>query len=112
MFYDKDTYKAIKNKTSRNYVLCFGKCTGHKGIDEKDPVGILFTDKGIFLERAKGDDAIVLIEQIVAYKQTDSAIVVKTTDESAKKLVLHIRMKGQREKCCKLLEKYLPKQEV
>ena len=110
MFYEKNEYKSIKKKTSRDYILCFGKCSGHKGIDEKDPVGILIADKGIFLERAKGEDAIVLMEQVLAYKQTDSAIVVKTSDETAKKLTLYIRLKGQREKACKLLEKYMPKQ--
>ena len=110
MFYEKNEYKTIKKNTSRDYILCFGKCSGHKGIDEKDPVGIIIADKGIFLERAKGEDAIVLMEQVLAYKQTESSIVIKTSDESAKKLTLHIRLKGQREKACKLLEKYMPKQ--
>ncbi len=110
MFYEKSEYKSIKKKTSRDSLLCFGKAAGHKGIDEKDPVAILVADKGIFLERAKGEDAIVLMEHVQAYKQTESSIVLKTSDESAKKLTLHIRLKGQREKACKLLEKYMPKQ--
>ena len=110
MFYEKNEYKALKMKTSRDSLLCFGKCSGHKGIDEKDPVGILVADKGIFLERAKGEDAIVLMEQIQAYKQTESTIVLKTSDPAAKKLVLHIMFKGPREKVCKLLDKYMPKQ--
>lgn len=112
MFFEKDTYKPLKKKTSRDCLLCFGKCSGHNGIDEKDPVSILIADKGIFLERAKGEDAIVLIEQIIAYKQTDSAIILKTKDPSAKKMVLHIRMQHQRDKGCKLLAKYMPKQNV
>ena len=106
MFYEKNEYKTIKKKTSRDSVLCFGKCSGHKGIDEKDPVGILVADKGIFLERAKGEDAIVLMEHITAFKQTDNTITVKTTDESAKKLVLYIRSQNHRDKGCALLEKY------
>lgn len=110
MFYEKNEYKAIKKKTSRDSILCFGKCTGHKGIDEKDPVGILVADNGIFLERAKGEDAIVLMENIQAYKQTESTVVMKTTDPDAKKLTLHIRLKGQRDKVCKVLDKYMPKQ--
>ena len=109
MFYEKSEYKALKNKTSRDCLLCFGKCTGHKGIDEKDPVGILIADKGVFLERAKGEDAVVLMEQILAYKQTDNTVVLKTADPAARKLVLHILLKGHREKACKLLEKYIPK---
>ena len=110
MFYEKSEYKALKKKTSRASYLCFGKCSGHKGIDEKDPVAILIADKGIFLERAKGDDAIVLMEHVQAYKQTESTIVLKTLDDTAKKLVLHISLKGQREKACKMLDKYMPKQ--
>ena len=112
MFYEKSEYKKLKIKTSRDCLLCFGKCKGHDDIDEKDPVSILIADKGVFIERAKGPDAIVLMEQIAAYKQTDSAIVMKTTDPSAKKLALNIRMKSQRDKGCKLLEKYMPKRET
>ena len=102
MFYEKNEYKTIKKKTSRDSVLCFGKCSGHKGIDEKDPVGILVADKG--------EDAIVLMEHIQGYKQTESTVVLKTADPDAKKLTLHIRLKGSREKVCKVLDKYMPKQ--
>ena len=35
---------------------------------------------------------------------------MKTTDPDAKKLTLHIRLKGQRDKVCKVLDKYMPKQ--
>ena len=83
MFYEKNEYKTIKKKTSRDSVLCFGKCSGHKGIDEKDPVGIFVADKGIFLERAKGEDALVLMEHIQGYMQTESTVELKTTDPDA-----------------------------
>ena len=106
MFYEKAQYKELKKKTSRDCLLCFGKCGGHKGIDEKDPISILIADKGIFLERAKGEDAIVLMEHVTAFKQTDNTITVKTVDESAKKLVLHIHSQKHRDKGCALLEKY------
>ena len=111
MFYEKSEFKKIKMKTSRDCLICFGKCKGHDQIDEKDPVGILIADKGVFIERAKGPDALVLMEHITSYKQTDNAIVIKTTDPSAKKLTMQIRMKSQRDKGCKLLAKYMPKQE-
>ena len=106
MFYEKTQYKELKKKTSRDCLLCFGKCSGHKEIDEKDPVSILIADKGIFIERAKGADAIVLMEHILSYKQTDSTITIKTSDETAKKLVLHIRNQKHRDKGCALIEKY------
>lgn len=106
MFYEKAQYKELKRKTSRECLLCFGKCSGHKGIDEKDPVSILIADKGIFLERAKGEDAIVRMEDVTAFKQTDSTITIKTVDESAKKLVLHIHNQKNRDKGCALLEKF------
>ena len=106
MFYEKAQFKELKKKTSRDCLICFGKCGGHKGIDEKDPLSILIADSGIFLERAKGEDAIVLMEHITAFKQTDNTITVKTTDESAKKLVLYIRSQNHRDKGCALLEKY------
>ena len=106
MFYEKAQYKELKKKTSRDCLICFGKCGGHNGIDEKDPISILIADSGIFLERAKGEDAIVLMEHITAFKQTDNTITVKTTDESAKKLVLYIRSQNHRDKGCALLEKY------
>ncbi|MBQ7025928.1 MAG: hypothetical protein IJN31_04935 [Peptococcaceae bacterium] len=106
MFYEKAQFKELKKKTSRDCLICFGKCGGHKGIDEKDPISILIADSGIFLERAKGEDAIVLMEHITAFKQTDNTITVKTTDESAKKLVLYIRSQNHRDKGCALLEKY------
>ena len=106
MFYEKAQFKELKKKTSRDCLICFGKCGGHKGIDEKDPISILIADSGIFLERAKGEDAIVLMEHITAFKQTDNTITVKTTDESAKKLVLYIRSQNHRDKGCVLLEKY------
>ena len=110
MFYEKAPFKELKKKTSRDCLICFGKCGGHKGIDEKDPISILIADKGIFLERAKGEDAIVLMEHIQGYKQTESTVVLKTADPDAKKLTLHIRLKGSREKVCKVLDKYMPKQ--
>ena len=108
MFYEKKEFKELKKKTSRDCMLCCGKCSGHKEIDEKEPVSILIADKGIFIERAKGQDALVKMEQIVAYKQTDSTIAVKTTDPQAKKLILHIRSQASRDKGCKLLNKYMP----
>jgi len=110
MFYEKKEFKALKKKTARECMLCFGKCSGHKGIDEKEPVSILIAREGIFLERAKGADAIILMEQVQAYKQTDSAIVLKTTDPEAKKLRLVIGNALHRSKGCKLLEKYIAPQ--
>ena len=112
MFYDKKAFKELRKNTSRDCMLCFGKCGGHKGIEENEPVSILIADKGIFLERAKGDDAAVLMEQIIAYKQTDHTILLKTSDPEAKKLVLYIRSQAHRDKGCKLLNKYMPKQEA
>ena len=106
MFYEKAQFKELKKKTSRECLICFGKCGGHKGIDEKDPISILIADKGIFLERAKGEDAIILMEHVTAFKQTDNTITIKTSDESAKKLLLYIHNQKHRDKGCKLLEKY------
>lgn len=106
MFYEKAQFKELKKKTSRECLICFGKCAGHKDINEKEPVSILIADKGIFLERAKGEDAIVLMEHITAFKQTDNTITVKTSDQSAKKLMLYIRSQNSRDKGCQLLEKY------
>lgn len=106
MFYEKAQFKELKRKTSRDCLICFGKCAGHKGIDEKDPISILIADKGIFLERAKGEDAIVLMEDVTAFKQTDSTITIRTSDNTAKKLVLYIRNQRHRDKGCALLEKY------
>ena len=106
MFYEKAQFKELKKKTSRECLICFGKCGGHKGIDEKDPISILIADKGIFLERAKGEDAIVLMEHVTAFKQTDNTITIKTSDESAKKLVLYIHNQKHRDNGCNLLEKY------
>ena len=106
MFYEKAQFKALKKKTSDDCLICFGKCAGHKGIDEKEPVSILIADKGIFLERAKGEDALVLMEHITAFKQTDNTITVKTSDESAKKLQLYISSQKNRDKGCQLMQKY------
>ena len=35
MFYEKAAYKELKRKTSRDCMICLGKCSGHKEIDEK-----------------------------------------------------------------------------
>lgn len=107
MFYEKAAYKELKRKTSRDCMICLGKCSGHKEIDEKEPVSILIAAQGIFLERAKGQDAIVLIEQVQSYKQTDSSIVLKTADPMAKRLTLYIRSQLNRNKGCKILEKHI-----
>lgn len=109
MFYEKAAYKALKRQTSRDCMICLGKCGGHKEIDEKEPVSILIAAQGIFLERAKGQDAIVLMEQVQSYKQTESSIVLKTADPTAKRLTLHIRSQFNRNKGCKIIEKYMPK---
>jgi hypothetical protein len=116
MLYEKAAYKELKRKTSRDCMICFGTCSGHKEIDEKEILSILIAEQGIFLERAKGQDAIVLMEHVQNYKQTDSAIVLKTTDPTAKRLTLHIRSQVHRNKGCKILEKYMtppaPKQDA
>lgn len=107
MFYDKAAYKELKRKTSRDCMICLGKCSGHRDIDEKEPVSILIAGQGVFLERAKGQDAIVLMEHVQSYKQTDGSIVLKTTDPMAKRLTLHIHSQLNRNKGCKILEKHL-----
>lgn len=107
MFYDKETFKALKKKTSRDCMICLGKCSGHKDITEKEPVSILIAEQGVFLERAKGEDAVILMEQIQGYKQTESTLVLKTADPSAKRLTLHIRSSLNRNKACKILSNYL-----
>lgn len=107
MFYEKEDFKALKKKTSRDCMICIGKCSGHKDIDEKEPISILISDLGVFLERAKGQDAIIQINQIQDYKQTSSTLQLKTTDPSAKRLTLYIHSQLSRNKGCKILNKYM-----
>ena len=111
MFYEKNEYKVLKKKSSNDCLLCFGKSSGHEGISEKDPVCIIIADNGIFLERAKGDDAFIPMEQVEAYRHTDSEIILKTKDASAKRLHLIIKNQKHREKGCKVLDKYMSKKE-
>ena len=111
MFYEKSEYKALKKKSSNDCLLCFGKSSGHEGISEKDPVCIIIADNGIFLERAKGDDAFIPMEQVEDYRRTDSEIILKTKDASAKRLHLIIKNQKHREKGCKVLDKYMSKKE-
>lgn len=106
MFYEKDAFKTLKKKTSRDCMICLGKCSGHKDIDEKEPVSILIADQGVFLERAKGQDAIIRMEEIQSFKQTNSTLLLKTTDPTAKRLTLHIHSPLKRNTGCKILSKY------
>lgn len=108
MLYEKAEYKALKKKTSRDCMICFGKCSGHKDITEKEPVSILIAEQGIFLERAKGQDAVVKMEQILAFKQMESSIVLKTSDPEAKRLTLSIHSQVNRDKGCRILSKCMP----
>lgn len=107
MFYEKDAFKQLKKQTSRDCVVCIGKCKGHQDITEKEPVSIIIADKGIFLERAKGQDAIVLMEQIAAYKQSENTLQLRTNDIAAKRLILFISSQHNRDKACKILDKYM-----
>ena len=110
MFYEKDAFKQLKKQTSRDCVVCIGKCKGHKDITEKEPVSLIIADKGIFLERAKGQDAIVLMEQITAYKQSENTLQLRTDDAAAKRLTLIISSQHNRDKACKILDKYMAPQ--
>lgn len=111
MFYEKDAFKQLKKQTSRDCVVCVGKCKGHKDITEQEPVSIIIADKGIFLERAKGQDAIVRMEQITAYKQSENTLQFRTTDAAAKKLMLIISSQHNRDKACKILNKYMTRED-
>ncbi len=111
MFYEKRIFKELKRKSSRDCMISLGKCSGHTDIGEKEPLSILIADKGIFLERAKGQDALVPMEHVLSYKQMDNTIVIKTADPAAKKLTLLIHSQVNRNKGCKVLDKYMSVQQ-
>ena len=106
MFYEKRIFKELKRKSSRDCMISLGKCSGHTDIGEKEPLSILIADKGIFLERAKGP-----MEHVLSYKQMDNTIVIKTADPAAKKLTLFIHSQVNRNKGCKVLDKYMSVQQ-
>ena len=51
------------------------------------------------------------MEQITAYKQSENTLQFRTTDAAAKKLMLIISSQHNRDKACKILNKYMTRED-